>query len=110
MMAARTRRMAVLHQEVDAMLFERNRIGLVIRYTLNDLDAFDLHLVAAGSTLVGANLSADDHAGFLGQALNRLPDLRRDLGPHDHALNQAGSVTEDGEQQLAALSQVVEPA
>ena len=38
-----------------------------------------------------------------------LEDLRRDGGLGNDALNGAGSVAEDGEQQLTAGAQVIEP-
>ena len=70
----------------------------------------DIHLIAARSAFVGAHLAGDDHAGLLGQALDRIEEFGRDGIFGDHALDDAAAVAKDGEEQFAALAQVVEPA
>ncbi len=102
--------MAMLHQELDAVLLGRDGIRIVRIDALQNLRIADVHLVAAGSALVGAHLAGDDHAGFLGQALDRLEQFGRDRVLGDDALDDAAAVAENGEQQFAALAQVVEPA
>ena len=54
--------MAVLHQEIDAVLLERDRIRVGLGNALDDLDIFDVELEAARRALVGANLAGDDDA------------------------------------------------
>ena len=71
--------MAVLHQEVDAVLLERNGVGIVLGHALHDLDAFYIQFVAARSTLVGAHVAGDDEGRFLRQTLEGVPHLGRDL-------------------------------
>ena len=102
--------MPVLHQEIDAVLFQRDGIGIVLRNALDHLHIGDVQFVAAGSALVGANLAFNNHARFLGQAFDGIEDFGGDriLG-HD-ALNHAGAIAKLREQQLPALAQVVEPA
>ena len=102
--------MAMLHQEIDAVLLGRDGVRIVRVHTLHDLRVGDVHLVAAGRALVGADFAGDDHARFLGQALDRVEQLGRDGVLGHHALDDAAAVAKDGEQQLAALAQVVEPA
>ena len=102
--------MAVLHQEVDAVLLGRDRIGIALGNALHDLGGFHLEFVAARGAFVGAHLPGDDQGGFLRQALERVPHLGRNLALDDHALHQTGAVADDGEEQLAALPQVIEPA
>ena len=60
---------AVLHEEVDAVLFEGDGVGVGLGNALHDLDVFDVELEAAGGALVGADLAGDDDAGLLGEAL-----------------------------------------
>ena len=52
--------MAMLHQEVDAVLLERDGVGVGLGDALDDLDVFDIELEAAGRALVGANFAGDD--------------------------------------------------
>ena len=61
--------MAVLHQEFDAVLFQRDRIRIVLRNALHHLNARYIQFISAGGALVGANFAFDDYAGFLRQAL-----------------------------------------
>ena len=61
--------MAMLHQEVDAVLLERDRIRIVFRDLLHDLNVGDVEFEAAGRALIGANLAAHDHARLLRQGL-----------------------------------------
>jgi hypothetical protein len=41
--------MAVVHQEFDAVVLGRDGIGIGFGNLLQDLDGFDIHLVAAGA-------------------------------------------------------------
>ena len=89
------------------IIFER---GIFFDPRWHDLGDFHLEFVASRSTLIGAHLPGDDQGGLLRQAFERVPQLGRDLAFDHHALHQAGAVADDGEEQFAALPQVVEPA
>src|SRR5579859_8051152 len=102
--------MAALHEEVDAMLLRRDRIGIVFWHALDDLDLLHIELVAARSPLVCPDLACDDNAGFLGKALQTLENLRSHAGFVGHALDRAGAIAKDGKDQLAALAHIVQPA
>jgi hypothetical protein len=67
--------MAVLHEEVDAVLLEGDGVGVGLGDALDDFEVFDVELEAAGGALVGADFAGDDDAGLLGEALERLEDL-----------------------------------
>ena len=62
----------VVHQEIDAVLFGRDRIRLGLGHALHDFDVLDIHLVAARRALLGADLARDDERRFLRQVLDRL--------------------------------------
>ena len=47
--------MAVLHQEIDAVLLGRDGVRSVLRHALHDFDVLDIELIAAGRALVGAD-------------------------------------------------------
>ena len=102
--------MAMLHEEVDAVLLESDGVGVGLGDALDDLEVFNVELVAAGGALVGADFAGDDDAGFLGEAFEGLEDLGGDALDVGHALDGAGAVAKDGEEQLAALAEVVEPS
>ena len=102
--------MAMLHQEIDAVLLGRDGIGLLLGHALHHFDVLDIELVAAGGALVGADAAGDDDAGLLGEVLCGLPDFRRDGGLGHDALHGARAIAKDGEEQLAGGAHVVEPA
>ena len=102
--------MPVLHQKFDAVLLERDGVGVGLGHALNHLDVFHIELEAAGRALIGANLPGDDDARLLGEAFERLEHLRRDALYVGYALYGAGAVAKNGKQQLAAFAQVVEPS
>ena len=66
--------MAMLHEEVDAVLLEGDGVGVGLGDALDDLDVFDVELEAAGGALVGADFAGDDDAGLLGQAFECFED------------------------------------
>ena len=80
--------MAVVEQEIDAVLFELNRIGLGFRDALHDFDVRDADFEAAGRARLGANLAGDDDARFLRQPAQRFEGLRL-LLLRDDALHHA---------------------
>ena len=102
--------MAMLHQEVGAVLFGRDGIRIGLGNALHDLHVRDIEFVSAVRALVGADFAFDDHTGFLGESLDRFEDFGRDGVLRHNALNDAGAVAKMREQQFAALAQVVEPA
>ena len=102
--------MTVLLQEVDAVLLERDGVGVGLGHALHDLDVFHVELEAARRALVRTHFPGDDHRRFLGQAFERCEDFRRNALDMRHALDRSGAVAKDGKQQLAAFAQVVEPA
>ena len=91
------------------MFFRRNRIRIVLGNPLQDLNARDIELIPAGCTLVGADLSLDDHARLLGESFDRVEDFRRDSILRHHALNQPGAIANGG-RAVSRYPQVVEPA
>ncbi len=102
--------MAVLHEEVDAMLLERDGIGIGLGHALDDLDVFNIELKAARGALVGADLAGDDDRRLLREAFEGLEDCRRHALDVRDALHGSRAVAKDGKQQLAALAEVVEPS
>ena len=49
--------MPVVQQEIDAVLFQLDRIGRVVRDALHDFDRGDLNFESAGRALIGVNAS-----------------------------------------------------
>ena len=100
----------MLHEEVDAGLFELDGKGCVCGDFLDDGDAFDVELVAGGGAGVGADLAGDGEGGFEGELFEGVEDFFGDRGFGDDALDGAGAVAEDGEEKLARRAEVVDPA
>ena len=101
---------AVLHEEVDAVLFEGDGEGGFFGDALEDFDVFDVELVAAGGAGVGADFAGDDDGGLEGEGFEGVEDFFGDGGFGDDALDGAGAVAEDGEEEFAGGAEVVEPA
>ena len=101
---------AVLHEEVDAVFFEGDGERGVFGDALEDFYVFDVELVAAGGAGVGTDFAGDDEAGFEGELFEGVEDFFGDGGFGDDALDGAGAVAEDGEEELARGAEVVEPA
>ena len=70
--------MAMLHEEVDAVILEADRVGIGLGNALHHFDVLHIQLKAARGALIGADLAGDDDAGLLGQALEGLKHFRRD--------------------------------
>ena len=100
----------MLHKEVHAVFFGRNRIRIGVRDLLQDLHIHNVKFVPARGTLIGPHFPLDDHTRFLGEALHGIKDFGcyRVLG--HHTLNRAGTVAKNGEEQFPALALVVQPA
>ena len=101
--------MAMVEQEIDAVLFELDGVGSGLVNFLQDFDFGDADFVAAGGALLGANFSGDDDAGFLREAFQRGEGVGAFFERND-ALNNAGAVAENREEQLAGFALIVEPA
>jgi hypothetical protein len=102
--------MAVLHEEVDAMLLEGDGVGIGLGDALDDLEIEDIELISARRPLVGTDFAGDDDARLLGEAFQGIEDGGRNALYVGDALDGAGAVAKDGEEELAALAEVVEPA
>src|ERR1017187_10493007 len=102
--------MAVLHEEVDTVLLERDGVGVGLGHALHDCEVFDVELKSSRRALVGADVPSEDDRGLLGEAFERGEDFGGDALDVGYALDGAGTVAKDGEEQLAALAQVVEPS
>ena len=99
----------MVHQELGPMLFGGDGIGMLGRHALDNLEGGDVELEAAGCARVGSDFAGDAHGGLLRQVPPLLEDLRRDRALRDDALDDPGAVAQERKQQLAALTQVVEP-
>jgi hypothetical protein len=99
--------MAVLHEEIDAMLLEGDGVGVGLGDALDDLEVFDIEFEAAGSALVGADFAGDDDARLLCEAFEGLEDFGRDALDMGNALDGSGAIAKDGKEQLATLAEVV---
>ncbi len=100
---------AAVEQKIDAVLLELDRIRLGFRDALHDFDARDAHLAAARRARLAANPSGDDDARFLRQSAQRGERFGL-LFLRDHALQDAGAVAKNREEQLAGFALVIEPA
>ena len=99
----------MLHEEVDAVFLERDGEGCRVVDALQNFEGLDVDLEAGGCAGVGANFAGDDDAGFLCEAFECFEDFRGDAFYVGNALDGAGAVAKDGEEELAALTEVVEP-
>ena len=81
--------MPVIHQELDAVLLGRDRIGIGFGNLLDDFHALDIHLVAALRARLRANLAAHDERRFLRQMLQFFEDIFRQFALQRDALDEA---------------------
>jgi hypothetical protein len=79
-------------------------------HALQDFESFDVEFEAGGRTHIGANFAGHAEAGFKREILQRFEEFFRHRGFGDNALDGAGAVAKDGEEQLARGAQVVQPA
>src|SRR5947207_12873245 len=99
----------MLHQELDAMLFQRDRKRIILRHALKNLHIVDVELVAAGCPFIGTHSAGNNNRRFLSEVLDAFKHFGCNRSFGDDALNESAAVTEDREEQLAALAQVVQP-
>src|SRR5438552_3114862 len=102
--------MAVFHQELDSVFLQRNGIRLAVGHALHHFRLRHIQLVAARGALIGADFASNDDARFLRKIFYLLKDFQRHGVCSDHALHQSTAVAKDGEEQLAAFAQVIEPS
>ena len=95
--------MAMVEQEIDAVLFELDGIRLRFGNLLQHFDFRDAHFESARSALFGANFSGDDDAGFLRQTFQRSEGLGT-FFQRANALDDASAVTENRKEQLAGFA------
>ena len=95
--------MAIVEEEIDAVLFELDGVGRGLVYFLQDLDFGDADFVAAGGALLGADFSGDDDAGFLREAFQCGEGVGT-FFERDDALDDAGAVAKNREEQLAGFA------
>src|SRR6266849_3512966 len=98
-----------VEQEIYAVLFQLNRVGVVFGDALHDFERRHRNLVAARGARIGLDAAGDDDAGLLRESPQRLENLRALLLRY-HALDHSRAVTEDGKEQLTRFPQVVEPS
>src|SRR3954469_13840919 len=102
--------MPVLHQEVDAMLFERNREWIVLGYALQHLHIQDVEFIAARRAFIRADFARHDHGGLLRELLYAIKHLRRHRALWHDPLDESATVAKNGKEELTALAQIVEPS
>ena len=100
----------MLHQEVDTVLLEGDGEGFLLAHSLQHFHVIDIQFIAAGRTLIRSYPAGHDDTRFLRQAAHPLKNFRRHRGFGHNPLHRAGPVAEDGEEQLPACAQVVEPS
>ena len=76
---------------------------------MDNFDLADADFVTAGRAFFRADFAGDDDAGFLCQAFQRF-ECFGILFQRTDALDDAGAVAEDREEQFAGFAQVIEPA
>jgi hypothetical protein len=92
------------------MFLQRDWIRIAVGYTLNDLQIRYIEFISARRTFIGAHLAADDQARFLREILECIEDFGSNRFLKEHSLNGARAIAQDGEEQLPALAQIVEPS
>src|SRR5207248_6443671 len=98
------------HEEIDAVLFQGDGEWGFFGDALEDFDVFHVEFVAGGCPRVGADFAGYGEGGFEGEFFEGVEDFFGDGGLGDNALDGAGAVAEDGEEQLARGAEIVEPA
>src|SRR4051812_46844998 len=102
--------MPVIHEEVDSMVFGRDRIGMILRDALEELCTVDIELIAARSACFSAHGTGDNDRALLGKTLQRVECLFGQVALDGYALDQPTPITNERENNLAGLTQVVKPA
>src|SRR5690606_32911769 len=95
------------HQEVDSVFLWR--YGVVGR-GVQQFQGAALEFDAAGAALVAAYRALHDQAAFLAECPGPCPGVVVDVAAHEDSLDEAGSVPELQERDLAAGADSGEPA
>jgi hypothetical protein len=97
---------AHVQQEVDAVLLRLDRVVLA---RADQLDGLHAELVPSGRARLRANLARHRDARLLSERAEPIPYVGRDLLLHQHALDDAGSVAEVHETDLAVHARALDP-
>ncbi len=84
--------MAMVHQEIYAMIFGRNRIRFALRNALQYASAFHIQLVSAGRSRFFPNLARHGEGRLLREVLQFLEELLIEAAFHRNALHGAGAI------------------
>src|SRR5271166_1818053 len=103
-------KMAMIHEEVNAVIFGCDRVWMFLGNVLQNAGAFHIEFVSASGTLLGPDLPSDNERTFLSEALQRFEDVLGELTLHRNALDHAAAIADDREDDLAGLAQIIEPA
>ena len=101
--------MALVEEEIHAMLFELNRIRIGLGDALDNFGGADLNFKPAGRARLGLNFSSNDDARLLRETF-KCVERGGIFFLGDDALDHAGAVAKNREEQLAGFTQVVKPS
>ncbi len=97
----------VIHQEVDAMLFGRDRIWMIFRDALDDFRSVHIKLIAAGSPRLRSYSSCHHQRAFLGKALQRVKCLLGQVALDRYALHEPAAVAYQRKDDFAGFAQII---
>jgi len=100
----------MLHQEINAMLLERNGKRLILGNPLQHFEIGNVELMSARRAFIGANFAFDNDTRFLRETLQCVKYFRGNGILGNNALNNSAAIAEDGKEQLPAFAQVVKPS
>jgi hypothetical protein len=100
----------MLHQKINAMLFQRDWEGIALRDSLDDLYVGNIEFVAAGGPLVSADFAFHDDTRLLRETLHRVENVGWNGTLRYNALNHTGAIAKLRKEKLPALAKIVEPA
>ncbi len=99
--------MAVVHQKGDPVLL--GGYGIILG-DLNDLDVFDLQLIAPGRPLILVDFALNNYGRLLRQVVIEVKDPLLHIGFGDHTLDYPCAIPDQEEPDLPAGSFVIDPA
>src|SRR5208283_2896732 len=102
--------MTMIHQEVNAVIFGRNRVWMLLGNVLQDAGAFHIQLVSTRSALLRPHFAANDDRTLLRESLQCFEDLFGELALHGNTLDHAAAIANNREDNLSGFAQIVEPA
>ena len=95
---------AMVHQEIDAMIFRSDRIRRSFGNALDHVDLFEIHFVAAGGARLCPHLAANDDRRLLRQILDRLERLLGQVRLHCDTLHNPGAIAKQRERDFAGFA------